>query len=313
MSVGLRDAHAWPELYFEGVGWTRFEPTPNRGSTPSYTQSNTPAGEIAVVPRPSLSSSTAPSTAPSASESCSAALRKIEGCPSQSSQVAAGSNGDGPPWYRVLLWALLGLVLVAVPLTPMLWRLRSRSVRLASAQHSPSASPLARVRRRDRSGERYADEVGMTVLPGETATARTTEVAVGHTLAVWRELTDTAWDYGIAPDDALTPRKAAERIVRLGRLEPETAGAVRRVAGAVEQVLYAPEPRSETGLVDDVRKLRASLRSTAGRRTRLRAIVAPPSAMRAVWAAADRWAVLRTRWATRWTALTRRPSEQRGG
>ena len=27
-SVSLNDAHAWPELYFEGVGWVRFEPTP---------------------------------------------------------------------------------------------------------------------------------------------------------------------------------------------------------------------------------------------------------------------------------------------
>ncbi|MEU9386761.1 DUF3488 and transglutaminase-like domain-containing protein, partial [Streptomyces sp. NPDC048279] len=35
VSVGLKDAHAWPELYFEGVGWTRFEPTPTRGTTPS--------------------------------------------------------------------------------------------------------------------------------------------------------------------------------------------------------------------------------------------------------------------------------------
>ncbi|MCF3148452.1 transglutaminaseTgpA domain-containing protein, partial [Streptomyces platensis] len=33
-SVGLKDAHAWPELYFQGIGWTRFEPTPSRGSVP---------------------------------------------------------------------------------------------------------------------------------------------------------------------------------------------------------------------------------------------------------------------------------------
>jgi len=37
--VGSKDAHAWPELYFPGVGWTRFEPTP-RGDgqvdVPSY-------------------------------------------------------------------------------------------------------------------------------------------------------------------------------------------------------------------------------------------------------------------------------------
>jgi len=38
--VGSKDAHAWPELYFPGVGWVRFEPTP-RGDgqvdVPSYT------------------------------------------------------------------------------------------------------------------------------------------------------------------------------------------------------------------------------------------------------------------------------------
>ncbi|MBD8043112.1 transglutaminase domain-containing protein [Arthrobacter sp. Sa2BUA2] len=34
--VDSRDAHAWPELYFEGAGWVRFEPTPSRGVVPSY-------------------------------------------------------------------------------------------------------------------------------------------------------------------------------------------------------------------------------------------------------------------------------------
>lgn len=31
--VTVRDAHAWPELWFEGVGWVRFEPTPRSGGT----------------------------------------------------------------------------------------------------------------------------------------------------------------------------------------------------------------------------------------------------------------------------------------
>ena len=26
--VSIRDMHAWPELYFAGYGWVRFEPTP---------------------------------------------------------------------------------------------------------------------------------------------------------------------------------------------------------------------------------------------------------------------------------------------
>ncbi|MEK8170382.1 transglutaminase-like domain-containing protein [Streptomyces sp. M19] len=40
-----QDAHAWPELYFEGVGWTRFEPTPSRGSQPDYTLDPTPSDD----------------------------------------------------------------------------------------------------------------------------------------------------------------------------------------------------------------------------------------------------------------------------
>ncbi|MCZ0973560.1 DUF3488 and transglutaminase-like domain-containing protein [Streptomyces albulus] len=48
-SVSLKDAHAWPELYFQGVGWTRFEPTPSRGSVPDYAYpdaSRTPAPAV---------------------------------------------------------------------------------------------------------------------------------------------------------------------------------------------------------------------------------------------------------------------------
>ena len=34
--VSSADLHAWPELYFEGIGWLRFEPTPGRGALPDY-------------------------------------------------------------------------------------------------------------------------------------------------------------------------------------------------------------------------------------------------------------------------------------
>ncbi len=37
--VGAHDSHAWPELYFHGTGWVRFEPTPavRTGSVPTWT------------------------------------------------------------------------------------------------------------------------------------------------------------------------------------------------------------------------------------------------------------------------------------
>ncbi len=37
--VTVRDAHAWPELWFDGIGWMRFEPTPRANATveaPAY-------------------------------------------------------------------------------------------------------------------------------------------------------------------------------------------------------------------------------------------------------------------------------------
>lgn len=56
-TVRMHDMHAWPELYFQGYGWVRFEPTPPArvASAPSWTIG---AGSDSTNP------STAPSTAP---------------------------------------------------------------------------------------------------------------------------------------------------------------------------------------------------------------------------------------------------------
>lgn len=35
-TVIASQAHTWPELYLDGIGWTRFEPTPSRGAPPGY-------------------------------------------------------------------------------------------------------------------------------------------------------------------------------------------------------------------------------------------------------------------------------------
>ncbi|GGV15532.1 transglutaminase [Streptomyces griseoflavus] len=274
VAVGLRDAHAWPELYFEGVGWTRFEPTPTRGSTPSYT---VPEAADSSVPDPARPSQAAPeesSAAPSQSESCSPERRRLDGCGSESPQVALPAGGDGPKWYGLLLWALAGLAVLALPLSPVLWRLRVRAVRLGGH------------------GRSEAD-------------------AAPYVLALWDELTDTAWDHGISPDESLTPRGAAARIVRLGRLDQDAATAVHRVADAVEQILYAPRPRPVAGLADEVRRVIAGLRASAGRRERLRAVLAPRSVVRVAWALSARWSDLRARLLS-FRPAWRRPSRQQG-
>ncbi|MGJ5750900.1 uncharacterized protein DUF4129 [Streptomyces puniciscabiei] len=274
VAVNQKDAHAWPELYFEGVGWTRFEPTPTRGTVPSYTQSDTPGTALPDQDLPSHESSTAPSAAPSPSQSCPPGLRRLQECGNTSAAAApnSGGGGPGPGWY--LLIGLAALVVLAIPLSPLMWRTRVRSVRLGGH-------------------------------------ARTEQGAAAHTVAAWQELTDSAWDHGIAPDESLTPRRAAARIVELGRLDPATGALVHRVADAVEQVLYAPRPRPAAGTAADVRRVVEGLRGTASTGARLRALFLPRSSVRVLWAVSARWSALRTRVATARTGL-RRPSQQQG-
>ncbi|MFH8611053.1 DUF3488 and DUF4129 domain-containing transglutaminase family protein [Streptomyces sp. NPDC018029] len=281
MSVGLRDAHAWPELYFEGVGWTRFEPTPSRGTVPDYTRSDVPSGDVGDPDTPEPAESAEPSTAPSASDSCPPDMKKQGGCASAAPQVATGSGGEGPPIGMIVGIALAALLVLGVPLLPLLWRTRTRAVRLGSG-------------------------------------GRTEAEAAARTLAAWLEVTDTAWDHGIAPDESLTPRKAAARIVRVGQLAAGPAEAVHRVAAAVEQVLYAPRPQPATGLAEDVRRVRDGLNASVGRATRLRVTLAPRSAARVVWAVSDRWAAFGARrreqaaraWATVARKLPRRAGQE---
>ncbi|WP_285565322.1 DUF3488 and transglutaminase-like domain-containing protein [Streptomyces sp. RTGN2] len=277
MSVGLRDAHAWPELYFEGVGWTRFEPTPTRGSTPAYTLPDAPTGDAADPAQPETGASTAAPATPSASDSCPAQMRRQGECGSSALPGAVTPTDTGTPAGTVLGWALVAVLVLLVPLLPMFWRSRTRARRLGSS------------------------------------TGRTPADATARTMAAWQEITDTAWDHGIDPDESQTPRKAAARMVRLGRLDTEAAAAVHRVAGAVEQVLYAPEPRPVSGLAEDAQAVRAGLRLSADRFARFRAVVAPRSAVRVVWALSERRAALAGRWRLpQRPAWLRRPSGQQG-
>ncbi|WP_037863393.1 transglutaminase TgpA family protein [Streptomyces sp. NRRL S-340] len=274
VEVGLKDAHAWPELYFEGVGWTRFEPTPTRGTVPQYTESDPSNTTLPNPAVPSPQSSSRPSTAPSASTGCTPQMKKLQECPSPSAQAALPTGGDGPKWYAVMGWVLGGLAVVVLLLSPLLWRKRRRAVRLGAHGRGAADAPA-------------------------------------HRLALWQELIDTAWDFGILPDESQTPRKTAARIARLGRLDAAATASVHRLADALEQVLYAPSPRPMPGLTEDARQVVAGLRGAASRGARLRAVLAPRSITRLAWALSARWSALRSRAAAVRPAL-RRPSRQQG-
>ncbi|MFC1412416.1 DUF3488 and transglutaminase-like domain-containing protein [Streptacidiphilus sp. N1-12] len=239
--VGTKDAHAWPELYFSGVGWIRFEPTPGRYA-PDYTTAT--AGSTAA-PKPATSDAPGATAAPGpkASAGCTDEIqRRTGGCGTDSAGIGtdATTRAGGPNPLELALIAA-GALLLALLLTPMLWRLRARSRRL---------------RRRPQ------------------------ELSEEQVLAAWTELIDSAWDIGIPPDEAETPRRIAARIVELGELKDEPRAAAGRLALATEQVLYAPRREAHPALRQDVRAVRGGLRASVGRGARIRAVLLPPSSAR---------------------------------
>jgi transglutaminase-like putative cysteine protease len=116
------DLHTWPELYFQGVGWVRFEPTPSSrtGSVPAYTSG------VAVETLPET-----PRTVPGGTDRAPSELTN------RNREEIVAPNLGGPstlatdtatPWLGVGLVALLVLALPALArLAVRAWRWRRPS------------------------------------------------------------------------------------------------------------------------------------------------------------------------------------------
>ncbi|MER5865634.1 DUF3488 and transglutaminase-like domain-containing protein [Kitasatospora sp. NPDC002040] len=248
--VRSQDYHAWPELYFPGSGWLRFEPTPSRGTTPGYTEEKVAQPTTAPSAQPSISADPNASAQPSASSSCGTQQKRPGECEDEAAvtlrQVEQESWWLGWPALTGFAVVLLVLLLLA---TPMLWRIRQRRRRLGAGRH----------------------------LAGAEGSQELTDQQV---LAAWEELIDSAWDLGIPPDDSRTPRGAVHRIAETGGLDAPAAAAAGRVALATERVLYARAAGPGLPLGPDVRTATEGLRAAAGRRGRARAVLLPASSAR---------------------------------
>lgn len=275
--VRTKDAHAWPELYFSGIGWLRFEPTPGgdggQGSAtaPSYT---TPqllpgapgAGSEGLVP-------TGGSVPNSQSTDGASPIPRHRTDTLADERAAPGPVTERHPSHLPVGRLVAGLVLVLLLLTPMVLR------------------RLTRVRRWSR--------------------ARS-DAAMAH--AAWDELRADAADHGFRWPASDTPRSAARRLASDLRLEPggAAAEALERLARAEERARYAPEADPAAALREDVGTLRGAFGARAGRRARVQALVLPPSAMATLWRAGGR--VLDTfDWLDVATPRRRRPASRTAG
>ncbi|MFO7251256.1 MAG: DUF3488 and transglutaminase-like domain-containing protein [Actinomycetes bacterium] len=275
--VGTHDAHAWPELYFEGVGWLRFEPTPSgpfgqgTARAPDYSEQATPTGEGEQSSTPDDEATPTPEESEGSDEAGQTMRNPRE--------LDPGIGGvpievdEGMP-----LAAKIGIgagVLLLIALLPAAWRLLTR-LRRRRAWTTPPPAPegtAAGEARAHVAGERAGRRGG-----GGRAAVH----------AAWAELCDVLYDYGLPRRASESPRALARRLTEEYDLDPDTAAAVHRIAFAEERLRYARDPGRETPRRDDIRRVRRALAATVSRWRRLRAVLAPPSTLRRLRGAGER-------------------------
>lgn len=249
-AVDSRDAHAWPELYFEGAGWIRFEPTPSRGAVPAYALQ--PADSVGADVRsdemplePGAAAPVPEAPAPAATTPPAAVLEPAE--------------TGGAPWLGLLAGAL---VAAAAVLTP--WGLRRRR---------------SIVRRRTADAPLQGADGGREPPPGR----------LGPAALAWDEAADVAQDYGFTAHASESARAYARRVAAQAGLPGEADTALMRLCSGYEGEAYGASAGSGsrpggTAVLDrtallwgDVDALRQALHKQASRGARLRARFFPAS------------------------------------
>jgi transglutaminase-like putative cysteine protease len=97
-TVKDKDAHAWPEVYFEGIGWTAFEPTPPAGNPQAEQYTGVPytPQESPVPGEPQTTPTTAPpASSPTPGETTPPPPPKEEPTPTEDPAAAKNSVWSG--------------------------------------------------------------------------------------------------------------------------------------------------------------------------------------------------------------------------
>jgi transglutaminase-like putative cysteine protease len=236
--VTSEDAHSWPELYFAGAGWLRFEPTP--GGTGGQGTAIPPAyatllpggpGAEKLGSTPATQGGTTPA---GTGKSQSGGIRFKPGVSGRQGGTAGGGHhrgaGAGFPYW------LAAVVVLGAAISPRVGRSVIRQRRWRAAR----------------------DDAGLA-----------------H--AAWAELRDDLIDLGLGVRLSESPRAVANRIAAAQELPQPARAALRRVAAAEEHARYATAPIPAAALRADVGLVRRALASHASPATRWQARLMPAS------------------------------------
>jgi transglutaminase-like putative cysteine protease len=263
--VTTHDAHAWPELYFQGFGWLRFEPTPSGANgqgtayAPSYTY--VPGSDnISGVTQVPTSAPTAPGSGTANSKLPPNLREALTGPDLGNDQDGANGNARHAPGVNP--WEVFGLVvagLIVVGLvTPWTARMVIRRRRWRLRRHRGG---------RGGHGGQHGD--------GLRGGRDSADVERAH--AAWLELRDDLVDYGAGCLPSESPRAVAARAgTELALAEPALA-ALGRIALAEERARYSARPADGSGLRHDSVTVRRAIASAAPRGIRWRGRLLPAS------------------------------------
>ncbi|MGZ1491087.1 transglutaminase family protein [Brevibacterium sediminis] len=129
VDVSMQDSHAWPELYFEGAGWVRFEPTPGgpAGDPPKWTL----ADGADQQEEGDESESASPSEEPTESASPTGGSEE----PTEEETSTQAAEPAGSNLGTVIGIAAIVLVLLLLAALPAIWRSILRSRRTKDPQN----------------------------------------------------------------------------------------------------------------------------------------------------------------------------------
>lgn len=213
--VDSHDLHSWPELYFVGIGWVPFEPTPGRGSVPDY---STPAAASA--------SELAPGAAPSGTTPRSAADRLEEEAGTAGAAASQATGTESLFRAGLALAIVLAILLIPGGARRVIRRVRMR--RILSARGGAT--------------EAWAELTDTAVDHGVEVTDRETPRSLAGRLV---PLAAPADEPGHSATAALDRLLVAEERASYGRPETEHhPGGQRELAADLELVLRALHSRA---------------------------------------------------------------------
>ncbi|SIS14540.1 DUF3488 and transglutaminase-like domain-containing protein [Microbacterium sp. RURRCA19A] len=120
-TVTSSQLHAWPEVYFRGVGWVPFEPTNSLGVPTNFASGNT-GGQSGSATTPEQQDA----ATPGATRTDAPQLGDQDG-PGSTSAGSGASSAQNPTGLLLTVGGVVLLVLLAAPGSVRAWRRRSRT------------------------------------------------------------------------------------------------------------------------------------------------------------------------------------------